>query len=643
MNSSNRTLTAIKDIEGGIFRKNYISNDGANFGTTGWNTYADAAGTRPVDGSGGSPSSTLTRSTTSPLSNDASFLWAKSANNRQGEGFSYDFTIDDADKQKLMTIEFDYQIASGTFVGSQDIATNSDLIVYLYDITASVLVEPSPFLLDGTSSSSYFYRYRGSFQTTSSSQYRLIVHTATTSANGYTVKFDNFKVSAGEYVNGAIATDWVINTDINVSGAGTVTEKNIWTKRVGDSLHIRGTFKTGTVSGTDASLDLPGSLPIDLSKINSYATRQPTGIWYLMGGSNAITDSGNSQRCPLFSDGSTNNALYFTRTYTSDVLGKQGGSSIWGSSQNVGFHDIVIPIQGWSSGMNLASDGDNRLVAAKYFYASTAGSVSSTLPFQFNTKSIDTHNSVTTGSSWKFTAPVYGIYEISTCLATGGGVVDIYIYKNGTQNTALSGTATGDGGMYISGTSLVELNAGDYIDIRPSGATTQGGGTTTFVSVHRVMGNLMATMNAIGKTTVYDLVIGATTTAPTIGSSPAINLATWKRVGDCMEIQYTLVNTNAGTSGTGTYLFPIPTGYTIDSAKIGFDTSLATGNVGSASFTNAGNVGYAGWVKVYDSTNLAIVGTNDATAAEFLGSTLSGVNSAGVKYSFKATVPIVGW
>lgn len=58
---------------------NFISNPSPVKDTTGWATYADAAGTAPVDGTGGSPTVTWTRTTSSPLSETASFLFTKDA------------------------------------------------------------------------------------------------------------------------------------------------------------------------------------------------------------------------------------------------------------------------------------------------------------------------------------------------------------------------------------------------------------------------------------------------------------------------------------------------------------------------------------------------------------------------------------
>ena len=59
----------------------------------------------------------------------------------------------------------------------------------------------------------------------------------------------------------------------------------------------------------------------------------------------------------------------------------------------------------------------------------------------------------------------------------------------------------------------------------------------------------------------YTLTIGSTGTAPTPGTV-SINQATFRRDGSDAIINYTFKQTSSGgaSSGTGTYLFPIPPG-----------------------------------------------------------------------------------
>lgn len=184
---TNRNLEADL-IEGQSSSRNYIRNGGAEKNTKGWATYADAAGATPVNGTGGAPTVTLTRTTTGPLMGAGSFLITKDAANRQGEGVSYDFSLDTAlagSNPQNLVLEFFYE-TGGTFVSG----ASSDVRVYIYDVTNSALVTPQI---------TYIGSSPGRFQTAflpvaSASSYRLIFHVATTSAAAWTLKVDRVSI-----------------------------------------------------------------------------------------------------------------------------------------------------------------------------------------------------------------------------------------------------------------------------------------------------------------------------------------------------------------------------------------------------------------------------------------------------------------
>ena len=215
---------------GGI---NYISaNPDAESSTTGWATYKDAAQSTPVDGTGGSPTLTFTRTTSSPLRGTASFLITTTAANLQGEGASFDFTVPSADFAKPITVSFDYNIASGTYV-------TGDMTVYLYDVTNSTLIQPSNYQIQALGSSSITNRHVAEFQTSSNgTSYRLIFHRTVTTSSAMTMKVDNVQVGPTPKVYGAPITDWQSyspNISSGWSSVSTVTGK--W-RRVGDSIEI---------------------------------------------------------------------------------------------------------------------------------------------------------------------------------------------------------------------------------------------------------------------------------------------------------------------------------------------------------------------------------------------------------------------
>lgn len=175
----------------------YIENGDAESSTDGWATYADAAAATPVDGTGGAANVTLTRSVSNPLRGAASFLLTKDAVNRQGEGASYDFVIDFADRGQDLAVRFDYEIG-GSFVPG----VSSDVQVFIWDDVNLTLVALSSSTIDSTSG-----RFDATFTAdAASTNYRLIFHVATTSALAWTLKLDRVSVSPDISVAPVVST-----------------------------------------------------------------------------------------------------------------------------------------------------------------------------------------------------------------------------------------------------------------------------------------------------------------------------------------------------------------------------------------------------------------------------------------------------
>jgi len=135
-------------------------------------------------------------------------------------------------------------------------------------------------------------------------------------------------------------------------------------------------------------------------------------------------------------------------------------------------------------------------------YTTTAGTSFGTsfAVLDFATKSFDSTSAVTTGASWKFTAPISGKYRVTLGLTTAsftgasGNGVAAKIYKNAAAYSRL-GLELSEAGVttykFISGSDVVELLAGDYIDIRiarDSGITVSLSTTSgdNYITVQRV-------------------------------------------------------------------------------------------------------------------------------------------------------------
>jgi hypothetical protein len=209
------TLATTAFVQSAVSNKplsiNYVTNPGAEASATGYSAYANTAGVAPVNGTGGSPSVTIARSTTTPLVGTASLLFTKGASNLQGNGASYDFTIDSAYQAKAMTLSFLYSVASGTYA-------SGDVTMWLYDKTNSVLIQPSASTLNNVLGAA---QQKCEFQTNSNStSYRLIFHVSSTSALAYSLLLDSVSVSPNTTSSGSIKTPTITKL---TSGSGTYT------------------------------------------------------------------------------------------------------------------------------------------------------------------------------------------------------------------------------------------------------------------------------------------------------------------------------------------------------------------------------------------------------------------------------------
>lgn len=520
-------LTAIGSGTGNI---NYIT---ASDGTviTGWAAYADAAGTSPVDGTGGSPSSTIAVSTDSSLVGTTNFLWTKSAANRQGEGFSYDFTIDSAYQSKTFTLSFLYNIASGTYV-------NGDMTCWIYDRTNGTLIQPSAYSILNVIGSEI---QKCEFQANSNStSYRLIVHTSSTSALAYSLRFAQISVSPGTSSTGSLKIPTIQKF---TSGSGTYTApagvKWIRVRMVGGGGGGAGGGNSGSAGTAGGSTTFGSSLltatgggagngnggaggTAGTATIGSGATgtaisggtgdsrEQGTGNGDLntvggMGGVSALGGSGGSQGAngvgyaaatnsgsgggggggSTTSTGSGGGAGGFidaiispvssTYAYAVGAGGGGGSPSANGQSGGAGGSGYIEVTEHYFNAVP-ASETDTRVVAAKAY--GTPANVSASQPVIFPTSQFDTHGaySVSTG---RYTCPVPGYYRVSYYMQSSNTNISTYVYKNGTISTSPSGFLTSQ--AIVTGEDTVLCSAGDILDVRPGGATgAMGASMVTF-------------------------------------------------------------------------------------------------------------------------------------------------------------------
>jgi hypothetical protein len=251
--------------EGGI---NYITNGTGEVDADGWATYVDAAGTKPVDGTGGGTPDVLFSRTDDDdfafgvLRGAGQFVLTKSNGaNYQGQGASYDFEIAKADAASILQISFSYIFDSGT-VGSFAAGSptaDSDVTVWIYDVDNGVLIQPSTYKLFSNSTVTPG-KFRGEFQTAGTGEnYRLILHVGTTATTNWRMLIDDVKVAPTNYATSGIVTAWQSYTP-TFTGFGTVTNIECQWRRVGSDLQTRIKYTMGTGTATEARVSFPAGI-----------------------------------------------------------------------------------------------------------------------------------------------------------------------------------------------------------------------------------------------------------------------------------------------------------------------------------------------------------------------------------------------
>lgn len=235
---------------------NYIENPDAENDLIGWSHYDDGASAIPVDGTdeAGATDLTLSRNTTTPLRGVADFMLAKAAADAQGEGISYDFTIDRADVNKQLWISFDVDATDANY-------TAGDLTVYIIKDTGGTptLVTPGY-----TSIAKAKYEFTTYFNADDNTNYRLCIHVAGTTKSAWTgIYFDNFKVGPEELIQGVAVSEWQnFRTNPTLRRADTGADIGNYTvnfaqyRRVGEMAHIRAKFTSTADSSVGQQLGI---------------------------------------------------------------------------------------------------------------------------------------------------------------------------------------------------------------------------------------------------------------------------------------------------------------------------------------------------------------------------------------------------
>jgi len=631
-----------------------------------WAAFADPAQSTPTDMTGGSPTVTISRTTTGGevLNGAASFKVIKDAANRQGEGASCIAYVPLAYRGVVNSIKIPFKIISGSII-------QGDLKFYVYDVINSALITPSNNDVIGSSGV-----IECTFSTLSTTaQIRVGFFFASTSTTAVTFSFDDVFVGPDETVLGPVINDWQSYTP-TFTGFGTVSGVSAFWRRIGDSIEVQGLFTSGSSTATSATISLPSGLSLDTSKITTPSQTNTFGFFTRAANAslNSIPSTGYGPWVITDGVGITTDNVYIavSTTTSSNIYPLANGSAVLASGDSGSF-TFKVPIAGWSAGIVQANSsvfkisnflangtrvtGTNPATLGEYrtqlrnaganTYTDTNGAptispsvANGMAAYQGNAYSAaDTNNNPTRYDIFIGLNKNYTMQWYSSTGRTGN--IDVTSSYD-SANTSDVGFAD----MYDPTTGILTINRLTY-----AGSATghilaiSADGTSVSSPVYFdviVSDNPLAVQASNSQFNAYSLSITATTTDPTIGTITT-NIASYNIIGKMMYIMYNLVTSSAGTNGSGTFKFSIPSGYTIDTNYIfpGAANVPYQGICGSAA-EFAGGAQRLGVVRVFDSTHLAL-GFNDGTSnlEDFNSANFAFFDQSGINLSFTAMIPIV--
>ena len=437
---------------GGI---NYISN---------WKSiyagYNDAAA-EPVDGTGGTLNNlSLSLSTTNALDGVSDLKISKAAANAQGEGVSFDFKVTTRALGNMHTIKFVYYMSNANL-------PDDTFTVWLYKKDAPARqLQPVPFKLQTTTVPSTFQaQIQLDYDSVLSNvdDWRLEIHCASTNTTACDVFISDLEFTPTQYSRGAFVSGWKSFTPTG-SWTTNTTYYGAY-RRVGDSIDIYYRWNmSGQPNAINLILNMPDNLKVNHDKL--YLDHADSVLAH--GNYVDIGVAAYAISATILNDGFM---IRYMRNsgdkITSHTWVFHNDPFIPGSGDFGQIYIRGIPVKGWGETQILSEESDTRQVIAAAYNNSTS-TYSPTVPFNFSTVEKDTHNCITTGANWRFTAKIPGEYIVllNNHWRTGSAYSTL-LYKNGTSVQTLA-TFTGDH-WAVSGVAYVNLKAGDYIDLRPDG------------------------------------------------------------------------------------------------------------------------------------------------------------------------------
>lgn len=481
--SAGRVISA--DAVDGIHAPaNLIRNGNFTRNKDAWAGYS-GSGAIPTTSSGGvagsDPAISRVTDTAFNSSNTAGAI-VKTAANKQGSGVYYGFVVPSKYQGRTVSISFDYRLASGTFVNGNpsDLtsAGDSSLTVWIKDASNSQITQPSNYRILNASTTSVG-KFKATFQFSGVAyDMALLFHQARSETTAFDFRISNVVISEEIAPTGAVITDWVSYTPAYSASMGTVTNNFLRYRRVGDSLEVQGNFTTGTITAATATISLPSGLSIDTSKMS---TTQNQIVGY--GDVNNATGGASKNFVLLYNQGVSTTNIYFSQDLPSPAVSPLVAQNATQMLYNTTITSLwfKVPIQGWSSNVQLSSDAGNSNIVFSGSKSATQAITAAVTDITFTT--VKDSSGAWSGST--YTVPSPGDYSVSGSLTDNGTTAQIiYVYLNGAISRTLGFMSAGN--AMCGNAILPNLKAGDVISLRSSATTTISANAGQNLSIFKI-------------------------------------------------------------------------------------------------------------------------------------------------------------
>lgn len=536
---------------------NLISNPRGDEGITGWTYETYASNARPTGVPSTGASGLLLQAFSGSLSSlgENKFTLTKySSGSAQGQAAAFVMPVPGGYRSSVLSVKVLYKTTSPDFIAGS-LSDDSSLIWYCSQSSDGgstfTMLEPSSFriMTKGIPDTLQSYVQVGPDTT----HLKLIAYVARTETTTWNLDFEA-SVSKTEYAYGGIITDWESYTPaltgFTVSGANALNSGK-W-RRVGDSVEIQISTRMGS-TGTSSGIfywGLPTGLMIDSNKLSGTSSGIRDGLnsakWFDRSASQ-FKSVNSAAAIPghiwLAVDGSANNI---------------DNTLVPTNSDDAFTIRSVLPIQGWSSGAQLADGYEGRDVSCRMTLSANQAGVNpnnSYVKILFNNPTYNPAGMANPANSRIDikSAGKYSIYAsvVKSSANTLSSQYWLCIYKNGAETirgpsiVPQAGTPTG-----FEAYDELDLVVGDYLEVYFYGVGNNSSSTLTFP-------NGMDTKFIVSK------ISGSSFMSPTATVAVEANNTSGFSVGNTISVTPTgwtkSVDThNAFNAATGVFTAPEP-------------------------------------------------------------------------------------